>query len=131
MPEMTTQSLSLFMQEVIDKTWVKSVKLISDNGCPLISKDFREVLLSANIQQMRIRRDHPQSNGKIERFKGLARQECLHRESPVTVMEVQKVVGQYIEEYNICRLHSSIDYMRPVDYCKGNPKEIKRLREEN
>ncbi|GFP26570.1 hypothetical protein HKBW3S25_02066, partial [Candidatus Hakubella thermalkaliphila] len=27
-----------------------------------------------------------------------------------------KVMGQYIDEYNNHRLHSSIDYMRPVDY---------------
>jgi len=106
------------------------VKLINDNGSQLLSKDFREVLLSADIQQIRIRRNHPQSNGKIERFNGLVRQECLRPESPVTVEDVQKVVGQYIEEYNNRRLHSSIDYMRPVDYYKGNPKEVKRVREE-
>jgi len=130
MLDMTAQSVSLFMQEVIDRTGIKSVKLINDNGSQLISKDFREVLLSADIQQIRIRRNHPQSNGKIERFNGLVRQECLRPESPVTVEEVQKVVGQYIEEYNNRRLHSSIDYMRPVDYYRGNPEEIKKLRVE-
>ncbi len=45
-------------------------------------------------------------------------------------MEVENVVGQYIEEYNNRRLHSAIDYMRPVDYYKGNPEEIEKLRDE-
>lgn len=130
MLDMTAQSVSLFMQEVIDRTGIKSVKLINDNGSQLISKDFREVLLSADIRQIRIRRNHPQSNGKSERFNGLVRQECLRPESPVTVTEVEKVVGRYIEEYNNHRLHSSIDYMRPVDYYRGNPEEIKKLRDE-
>lgn len=130
MLDMTAQSVSLFMQEVIDRTGIKSVKLINDNGSQLISKDFRKVLLSADIQQIRIRRNHPQSNGKSERFNGLVRQECLRPHSPVTVTEVEKVVGQYIEEYNNRRLHSSIDYMRPVDYYRGSPEEIKKLRDE-
>ena len=130
MLDMTAQSVSLFMQEVIDRTGIKSVKLINDNGSQLISKDFREVLLSADIRQIRIRRNHPQSNGKSERFNGLVRQECLRLHSPVTVMEVEKVVGQYIDEYNNRRLHSSIDYMRPVDYYQGNPEEIRIQRNE-
>ena len=129
MLDMTAQSVSLFMQEVIDRTGIKSVKLINDNGSQLISKDFREVLLSAEIRQIRIRRNHPQSNGKVERFNGLVRQECLRPHSPVTVTEVERVVGQYIDEYNNHRLHSAIDYMRPVDYYKGNPEYIKRQRD--
>lgn len=128
MLDMTAQSVSLFMQEVIDRTGIKSVKLINDNGSQLISKDFRRVLLSAEIQQVRIRRNHPQSNGKSERFNGLVRQECLRPQSPVTITEVEKIVGQYIEDYNNHRLHSSIDYMRPVDYYKGIHAEIKHQR---
>lgn len=108
MLDMTAKSVSLFMQEVVDRTGVKSVKLINDNGSQLISRDFREVLLSADIQQIRIRRNHPQSNGKSERFNGLVRRECLRPANPVTVMEVEKVVGQYIDEYNNRRLHSSL-----------------------
>ncbi|GFP32793.1 hypothetical protein HKBW3S42_01101 [Candidatus Hakubella thermalkaliphila] len=96
MLDMTAQSVSLFMQEVIDRTGIKSVKLINDNGSQLISKDFREVLLSADIQQIRIRRNHPQSNGKSERFNGLVRQECLRPHSPVTVTEVEKVMGSIL-----------------------------------
>jgi len=130
MLDMTAQSVSLFMQEVIDRTGIKSVKLINDNGSQLISKDFREVLLSADIQQIRIRRNHPQSNGKIERFNGLVRQECLRPNSPVTIMEVERVVGQYIEGYNNHRLHSAIEYMRPVDYYNGNPEGIRKVRAE-
>jgi len=60
---MTAQSVSLFMQEVLDKTGCTSVKLINDNGSQLISKDFREVLSSADIKQIRIRRNHPQIEG--------------------------------------------------------------------
>ena len=98
MLDITAQRVSLFMQGVIERTGVKSVKLINDNGSQLISKDFKEVSLSTDIQQISIRRNHPQSNGKIERFNGLVRQECLRPGSPVTVREVEKVVGQYVED---------------------------------
>ena len=46
------------------------------------------------------------------------------------VIEVEKVVGQYIERYNNHRLHSAIDYMRPVDYYKGNFEKIEKQRDE-
>jgi transposase InsO family protein len=128
--DMTAQSVSLFMQEVIDRVGCESVKLIHDNGSQLISRDFREVLLSANIQQIRIRRNHPQSNGKAERFIGLVRQECLRPHSPVTIKEVEKVIGEYMDEYNHRRLHSAIEYMRPVDYYKGAPSLFRTQREE-
>ena len=138
MLDMTAQSVSLFMQEVIDNNPClsvlhkigDSVKLINDNGSQLISRDFKEVLLSANIQQIRIRRNHPQSNGKVERFNGLVRQECLRPHSPVTLNEVKKVIREYVDYYNNHRLHSAIDYMKPVDYYKGNVFEIQMQREE-
>lgn len=88
MLDMTAQSVSLFMQEVIDKTGVNTVKLINDNGSQLISKDMKMVLSGAGITQIRIRRNHPQSNGKAERLNGLIRQECLRPNSPVTFLEV-------------------------------------------
>jgi transposase InsO family protein len=128
--DMTAQSVSLFMQEVIDRVGCELVKLIHDNGSQLISRDFREVLLSANIQQIRIRRNHPQSNGKAERFIGLVRQECLRPHSPVTILEVEKVIGEYIDDYNHRRLHSALEYMRPVDYYKGDPALLRAQREE-
>ncbi|MCX7914423.1 MAG: integrase core domain-containing protein, partial [Thermodesulfovibrionales bacterium] len=130
MLDMTAQSVSLFMQEVIDKTGVKRVKLINDNGSQLISKDMKVVLSRAGICQIRIRRNHPQSNGKSERLNGLIRQECLRPNSPVTFLEVQRVIDKYIDEYNNKRLHSSIDYMRPVDYYIGNKDKIRTERAE-
>lgn len=128
--DMTAQSVSLFMQELVERVGCGAVKLIHDNGSQLISRDFREVLLSANIQQIRIRRNHPQSNGKAERFIGLVRQECLRPHSPVTIREVEKVIGEYMDEYNHRRLHSAIEYMRPVDYYKGAPSLLRSQREE-
>lgn len=128
--DLTAQSVSLFMQELVDRVGCASVKLIHDNGSQLISRDFRQVLLSANIQQVRIPRNHPQSNGKAERFIGLVRQECLGSQSPATIWEVEKVIGEYMDEYNHRRFHSAIEYMRPVDYYKGNPSLIRAQREE-
>lgn len=128
MMDMTSKSVSMFMQEVLDKTGVKTVKLVTDNGSQLLSKDLREVLMSGDIQHIRIRRNHPESNGKIERFHGTARQEALRPNSPATIMEVEKVLSEYIEYYNNERLHSSIDYIRPVDYYRGEPDKIRLIR---
>ncbi|MEO5360467.1 MAG: transposase family protein, partial [Nitrospirota bacterium] len=50
--DMTSQSVSLFMQEVIDENPSNGVKLIHDNGSQLISYDFKKVLMAGNIQQI-------------------------------------------------------------------------------
>lgn len=59
MLDMTSRSVSLFMQEVIDKNSPNGVMLINDNGSQPISNDFKKVLMAGNIQQCRIRRNHP------------------------------------------------------------------------
>jgi len=132
MPDMTAQSVSLFMQEVIDTSSYEGINpvLINDNGSQLISRDFKKVLLAGEIQQRRIRRNHPQSNGKIERFNGLVRQECLRPHSPVTIQGAEKVIADYVDYYNNRRVHSAIDFMRPADYYMGNPEEIRNARQE-
>ena len=67
---------------------------------------------------------YPQSNGKIERFHKTIKQECIRPKTPLTLEDAQRVVGQYITEYNTVRLHSAIGYVTPQDMLDGKQAEI-------
>ena len=84
----------------------------------------------ANLIDIRTRRNHPETNGKLERWNGLLRQEALRKDYPVTFKEAESLIAKYVDYYNNERLHSSINYLRPVDYYKGNPEEILKERED-
>ncbi len=63
---MLDQSVSLFMQEVIDQAGVDAVKLINYNGSQLISKKMKMVLSLAGIIQIRIRRNRTKATEKLK-----------------------------------------------------------------
>ncbi len=42
----------------------------------------------------------------------------------MTLEDAQRVVGQYITEYNTVRLHSAIGYVTPQDMLDGKQAEI-------
>jgi len=130
LPDISSKSISLFIQEVLDRTSGISPKIIHDNGSQFISKEFREVISMANLIDIKTRRNHPETNGKIERWNGLLRQEALRKNYPVTFSDAERIISKYIDYYNNERLHSSINYLRPYDYYKGNPDEILKERED-
>ncbi len=128
--DISSRSISLFTQEVLDKNKGVSPKIIHDNGSQFVLKEFREVISMANLIDIKTRRNYPETNGKIERWNGLLRQEALRKDYPVTYEEAERIIAKYIDYYNNERLHSSINYLRPVDYYKSNPYRILKEREE-
>jgi len=46
------------------------------------------------------------------------------------LQEAERLITKYIDYYNNERLHSSINYLRPIDYYKGNPEKILKERED-
>ena len=57
----------------------KDVRLISDNGSQFISKDFEELLFLLEIGHTLTSANHPQSNGKLERFNRTLKSEHTRR----------------------------------------------------
>ena len=37
---------------------------------------------------------------------------------------MRRVIDGIIDHYNHCRLHSALNYLRPVDYYRGNPEVL-------
>ena len=72
---------------------------------------------------------YPQSNGKLERWHGSLKAECIRPSSPRTIEEAEKRVRDYVRHYNEVRLHSAIDYVAPIDKINGKAKEIVEARD--
>lgn len=102
-------------------------RFISDNGPQYTSKDFKEFLRERNVSHSRARPYHPQSNGKIERFHGSMKSECVRREPMADLEKARESIACYVETYNTQRLHSALQYLTPWDYLQGDEHIKSRL----
>ncbi|MCX7715667.1 MAG: IS3 family transposase [Clostridia bacterium] len=130
MLDMTKQSVTLFAQKVCDEYPEATPKIIHDNGSQFVSHEFKNLLRENGCFDIATRVRHPETNGKIERFFGLVRQEALGPNSPVTLFSAEKVIEEYVRYYNNTRLHSSIGYVAPIEVFKGTHEEIFTKREQ-
>jgi len=62
---------------------------------------------------------YPQSNGKLERFHGTIKRECIRPAAPASLEEARRLVADYVEHYNHVRLNSAIGYLAPADKLNG------------
>jgi len=71
--------------------------------------------------------NHPQSNGKLERFHRTLKGEHVRRSSYLSYEDACERMASWVAYYNSERLHSSICYLTPDDVFYG--KKEKRLAE--
>lgn len=124
MTDMTEFSVSLFVQETREKYPERKPLLIMDNGTQFISKDFKDMLSEIDLHPVHTKRNHPQTNGKIERLNGTVKTEAIRKNSPVTHKEACSILNDYQYRYNYQRLHAGIQYLRPADVFFGRDKQL-------
>jgi putative transposase len=124
MPDMLGASVEDFVQRVREQYPACHPKLIHDNGTQFISGDFKKLLRRLDVQQVHTRRNHPETNGKAERFFGTVRQEALRPSCPASFAEACAVIGEFVDLYNNRRLHAGIRFLRPVDMFTGRAEAI-------
>jgi len=105
-------------------------RVISDNGPQFIAKDFKEFIKISGMTHVRTSPFYPQSNGKIERWHGSIKRECIHPKTPLSLEEARTVITEFIEHYNEVRLHSSIGYIPPLVRLEGRQELIFERRKE-
>jgi len=98
-------------------------RLISDNGGQFISKDFEELLALLEVRHTFTSANHPQSNGKLERFHRTLKTEHVRRTSYLEYQDACIRLAAWIAYYNCERLHSAIWYLTPNDVFHGRTAE--------
>jgi transposase InsO family protein len=116
---MTEQDIELVIARAIEKHPGVKPRIISDNGPQFIAKDFKEFIRVYGLTHVRTSPYYPQSNGKLERWHGSLKDECIRRTSPSTKEEAEQRIFSYVKHYNHVRLHSALGYITPADSLAG------------
>jgi transposase InsO family protein len=131
---MDGQSVSLAAQAALEKlprekdgSLSVRPEIRSDNGSGYISKEFHGVLEFHGMSHHKITPHCPEENGIMERANRTFR-EALEMEEFTNRYEAEEAIGRVIRWYNEQRLHSSLGYLRPMDYYRGEPKKLHERR---
>jgi len=122
--KMTETDIEILLQRAREKYPNARPRIISDNGPQFIAKGFKEFIRICGMTHVRTSPYYPQSNGKIERWHGSLKSECIRPGTPLSLEDAQHMTGQYIERYNNQRLHSAIGYVTPRDKLEGREQQI-------
>jgi transposase InsO family protein len=123
-------AVEIILQRAIEKYPGHNPRVISDNGPQFIARDFKEYIRVSGMTHVRTSPYYPQSNGKIERWHGTLKQDCIRPRTPLTLEDARRVVGEFIDHYNNVRLHSAIGYITPTAMLEGRLAAITAERTE-
>jgi putative transposase len=116
---MTEADVQTILQRAAEKYPNAKPRIISDNGPQFIARDFKEFIRLMGMTHVRTSPYYPQSNGKLERWHGSLKGECIRPAAPASLAEARRLVADYVEHYNHVRLNSAIGYITPADKLNG------------
>lgn len=121
---MKEHEVEIVVQRALEKFPGETPRIISDNGPQFIARDFKEYVRLMGMTHVRTSPFYPQSNGKLERWHGSLKRECIRPACPEDVQEARRRIAAFVAEYNQMRLHSALDYITPADKLHGLEKVI-------
>lgn len=116
---MKEADVEIVLQRAREKYPQAKPRIISDNGPQFVARDFKDFIRLCGMTHVRTSPYYPQSNGKLERWHGSLKQECIRPASPESLDEARAKVAAYVDHYNHVRLHSAIGYVTPADKLNG------------
>jgi transposase InsO family protein len=95
----------------------------SDNGSGFVAQEFAGALAGAGVTHTLIRPHTPTDNAVVERCQRTLGEKIDEHELTSWDQACQ-VIAEIIRYYNDERLHSSLKFLRPVDYYRGDPEAL-------
>jgi len=102
---------------------VHKPRLLSDNGSSYIAGDLAAWLDKRNITHIRGTPNHPQTQGKIERWHQTLKNRIL-LENYYLPGDLEAQIGAFVDHYNNRRYHESLGNLTPADVYFGRDKLI-------
>jgi putative transposase len=88
----------------------------SDNGPEFVAQAIRRWLAQVDVETLYIEPGSPWENGFAESFHSRLRDEFLALEVFESLSAAKKLTGQWKDDYNHRRPHSSLGYVTPIEY---------------
>jgi putative transposase len=121
---MREADVEVVLQRAREKFPAAAPRIITDNGPQFIARDFHEFIRLCGMTHVRTSPYYPQSNGKIERWHGTLKRDCLRAHVPLSLDDARQLVTEFVAHYNLVRLHSAIGYVTPADKLAGREQAI-------
>ena len=121
---MTERDVEIVIERTREEYPEANPRIISDNGPQFIAGDFREYIRLTGMTHVRISRNYPQANGKIERWHKTLKQDAIRVRPPGSAEEGHRLIDGFVHHYNFHRLHSAIGYVTPADRLAGRHEAI-------
>ena len=103
-------------------------RLLSDNGPCYIAGELAEWLQGRGMDHTRGAPNHPQTQGKIERWHQTMKNRIL-LENYFLPGDLERQIEAFVEHYNHRRYHESLDNLTPADVYFGRSQTILMQRE--
>ncbi len=116
---MTEAETETVIQRALEKFPEAKPRIISDNGPQFIARDFKEFVRITGMTHVRTSPYYPQSNGKLERWHGSLKRECVRPACPTDRDDARRRIAKFVDHYNHQRLHSALGYVTPSDMLNG------------
>ena len=126
---MEERDVEIIVQRARENFPEAAPRIISDNGPQFTARDFKEFIRISGMTHVRTSPYYPQSNGKLERYQGTVKQECIRPKTPLSLEDARRMIDEYVRYYNDVRLHSAIGYVAPKDKLENREMEIFALRD--
>ncbi len=118
-----TLELALEASGCDSATVLHKPRLLSDNGSSYISHDLAKWLDDQNMDHVRGAPNHPQTQGKIERWHQTMKNRVL-LENYYLPGALERAVAAFVEHYNHSRYHESLGNVTPADVYFGRGQTI-------
>ena len=103
-------------------------RLLSDNGASYVAGDLARWLEGKGIAHIRGAPNHPQTQGKIERWHQTLKNRVL-LENYFLPGQLEAAVAAFVDHYNHRRYHESLGNLTPADVYFGRGQAILEARE--
>ncbi|MEU3893200.1 IS3 family transposase [Micrococcus luteus] len=112
----TADRLTAHLEDLVAARGAPAV-LRSDNGPEFISEAMAD-WAGTRTGLSYIPPGSPWRNGYVESFNSRVRDECLNINSFYSLLHAQVIIGDWKDEYNHHRRHSSLGYLTPAEYAR-------------
>jgi putative transposase len=126
-----TETLELALQasELDQAPANQRPRLLSDNGPSYVASDLSDWLGEQGMKHTRGKPYHPMTQGKIERWH-LSLKSRILLENYYLPDDLERAVGDFVEQYNHRRSHEALDNLTPADVYFGRGQAILERRKE-